>query len=599
MGMQTEPAALDVAEPAKNDQTSRQRQLTDLLNVSALQEIQDGYTSVTGLQAVIVDNDGVPITQPSDCPRMSERREALKQTLLRDLEGPLRQRFDVPIAVDGKTLGSFVLTGDWLDEVCEQYHRTAEQIADRFAVDAEHRDEFLKAVENVGAARQHEAVRFVFILADAIAEVCRQNLEMRQRVEELSTLYRLSTLLAAQRDLQHVLETVASSAADVLNAKASSIRLIDPNGKELLLKTGYNLSNEYLSKGAILLERSTIDRESLEGDGKVVYIEDMASDPRTLYPEDAKREGLASILSAGMVYRGKRVGVMRVYSEAPRKFTEFEHHLLHAIANLAAAAIEDVRLEAERVEANRVRRQVELAGDVQRRLMPSTPPEVWGFEAAGRWEPSFELGGDFFDFIPFEHTLGVVLGDVVGKGVPASLLMATVRAAIRAHAEDTYDLDEIMSKVNTGLARDTRDNEFVTAFYGTFDNTTGRLTYCSAGHDPALLLRDGNFIELTEGGTVLGVDYDSQYDKGLVDLQVGDILFVYSDGVPDALNFNGDKFGRDRIRQALLYAADMDAAGIVNHVLWEVRRFVGLNAASDDMTLVAVRVTDVPERLGG
>jgi len=594
MGMQTEPATLDVVDPIQNDPQDPPRNLADFLNTSALQEIQDGYTAITGLQALIVDNDGVPITQPSDCPRLSERREALRQTLIGDLEGPLRRRFDVPIVVDGQRLGSFVLTGEQLAEVCEHYRESAERIAERFAIEPDHREEFLRAVENVGASRQHEAVRFVFILADAIAEVCRQNIEMRQRVDELGTLYRLSTLLATKRELQQVLETVARSAAEVLDMKAASIRLLEPSGRELVLKAVHNLSPEYLNKGPILLDKSEVDKASLEGDGQVVFIEDMATDPRTIYPQDAKREGLASILSAGMVYRGKRVGVMRVYSGDTRTFSDFEQHLLHAIANLAAAAIEDVRLEAEREEAHRVRRQVQLAADVQRRLMPSTSPDVAGFDVAGRWEPSFELGGDFFDFIPFQDTLGVVLGDVVGKGVPASLLMATVRAAIRAHAEDTYDLDEIMAKVNSGLVRDTRDNEFATAFYGTLDNRTGRLTYSSAGHDPALLLRDGSFIELTVGGTVLGVDYESRYDKGLVDLNVGDVLFIYSDGVPDAMNFNGDKFGRNRIRQALLYAVDMDAQGIVNHVLWEVRRFVGLNAAADDMTLVAVRVTATP-----
>ena len=594
MSMQTEPPPLTVpvaSQPAAEDM---RRVLTDYLNVAALQEIQDGYTAVTGLEAIIVDSDGKPITQPSDCPRLSERREALRETLLRDLEGPLRSRFDVPIVVDSERLGSFVLTGERLAEVCEHYRASAVTIAERFAVDPEHREEFIKAVENVGASRQHEAVRFVYILADAIAEVCRQNIEMKQRVQELSTLYRMSTLLAGQRDLQQVLETVAARAAEVLDVKAASIRLLEPSGRELVLKAVAHLSPEYLSKGPILLESSEIDKASLAGDGQVVYIADMATDPRTLYPEDARREGLGSILSAGMVYRGKRVGVMRVYSAETRQFSDYEKHLLAAIAKLAAAAIEDVRLEAERSEAKRVRRQVQLAADVQRRLMPSRSPEVYGFDAAGRWEPSFELGGDFFDFIPFQHTLGVVLGDVVGKGVPASLLMATVRAAIRAHAEDTYDLDEIMAKVNSGLTRDTKDNEFATAFYGTFDNTTGRLTYSSAGHDPALLLRNGAFTELMVGGTVLGISYDSHYDKGLVDLRVGDVVFIYSDGVPDAMNFSGDKFGRERIRQALLHARDMDAAGIVNHVLWEIRRFVGLNVASDDITLVAVRVTDLP-----
>jgi sigma-B regulation protein RsbU (phosphoserine phosphatase) len=381
---------------------------------------------------------------------------------------------------------------------------------------------------------------------------------------------------------------VNKSAAEVLNVKAASIRLLDDEERELLPKSVYNLSREYLNKGPVLLSGSPIDLQATSGE--VVYVSDMASDPRILYPADAAREGLASILVVGLVYRGRKVGVMRIYSDQVRQFSEDERQLLRAVAQLSAAAIEHARLDEARQQAERVRRQVQLAADVQRRMMPTSKTHMPPFDIAARYEPCFELGGDFFDLIPIERTLGLVVGDVVGKGVAAGLLMASVRASLRAYIEDVYDLDEIMAKVNAAMTRETRDDEFATVFYGTLDADSLRLTYCSAGHDPALLLRDGQFTELGIGGMAVGVSREQRYEKGLITLRGGDVLLMHTDGVTDAMNFGGEKFGRQRLHQAVLDAAEQDAQSIVNHVLWEVRRFIGLNAPSDDITLLAVKV---------
>jgi phosphoserine phosphatase RsbU/P len=227
---------------------------------------------------------------------------------------------------------------------------------------------------------------------------------------------------------------------------------------------------------------------------------------------------------------------------------------------------------------------------VQRRLLPASPPHVPPFEVFGRYEPCFELGGDFYDFITLPHGLGVAVGDVVGKGLAAGLLMAAVRAMLRAHIEDIYDIDQIIAKVNISLTRDTRDHEFATLFYGTLDARNRRLTYCSAGHEPGLLLRDGHFVDLDVGGMPVGIDAHQKFEKGIIDLVPGDVLMLYTDGVSDASNFEGRRFGRDRVRQAVLAMASGSARDIVNHVLWETRRYVGLNYRPDDMTLVAVKV---------
>ena len=155
-------------------------------------------------------------------------------------------------------------------------------------------------------------------------------------------------------------------------------------------------------------------------------------------------------------------------------------------------------------------------------------PTPKGFDIAARYVPSFDLGGDFYDFIDLDGHVGVAVGDVVGKGVAASLLMASVRASLRAYAQDVYDLDEVISRVNHALCRDTLDNEFATLWYGVLDPSRMRLTYCNAGHEPPLLYRDGNVYTLEAGGMIVGVDPTQAYQKGLWDLKPGDcLLLVY------------------------------------------------------------------------
>jgi sigma-B regulation protein RsbU (phosphoserine phosphatase) len=216
-------------------------------------------------------------------------------------------------------------------------------------------------------------------------------------------------------------------------------------------------------------------------------------------------------------------------------------------------------------------------------------PDLPGYDLAARYVPSYELSGDFYDFVHLEHSLGIGIGDVVGKGVAASLLMAGVRASLRAFAQDVYDLDEVIARVNRTLCRDTLDSEFATLWYGTLDATTGRLTYCNAGHEPPLLLRDGKLIPLDHGGMIVGVDREQQYEKGLWDFEPGDMLLLYTDGLPDAMNPAGQRFGRERVEQLMHEVADRNANDALNHILWSVRQHTGPRRATDDTTLILVK----------
>ena len=231
-----------------------------------------------------------------------------------------------------------------------------------------------------------------------------------------------------------------------------------------------------------------------------------------------------------------------------------------------------------------------MAADVQQRMIPSTPPTIPGMDLAAVYVPCFELGGDLFDFIPLSgDNLGLVVADVAGKGVPASLIMATVRAALRAHVDNVYYLYEVIRRVNIMLCRDTKPSEFVTLFYGVLDVRNRRFTYCNAGHPPGLVLRDGQATELPGGSLVLGIDADEVYKQEVVDLRAGDVLLLYSDGVSEAMNFQRQMFGRQRLQESLVRGG-ATAEAIAQNILWDMRRFVGLQERSDDVTMIVAKM---------
>jgi phosphoserine phosphatase RsbU/P len=338
------------------------------------------------------------------------------------------------------------------------------------------------------------------------------------------------------------------------------------------------------------MSSAEIDKIALSPQG-FEFVRNMTSDPRVQYPQESLREGIVSMLSVGMRYKGKPIGVLRVYTDQEQAFSPLKIDLLKAVAAQAAAAIENARLMTEARETENLEKQVRMAAEVQHRMIPQTPPIIPGVELASVYVPCHELGGDFYDFIPLPaDNVGLAMADVSGKGVPASLIMASVRAFLRAQVDNVYYLYEVMKRINLMLARDTRSGEFVTLFYGVLDARSRRLTYCNAGHPPAIVLRKGKIIELTSDNMVLGVNPDEQYKQTLIDLQKGDLLLLYTDGVTDAVNFAGERFGRQRIIEAFQKGGPT-ADAVAQNILWEVRKFVGLVRRPDDITMMVAKIT--------
>ncbi len=437
-----------------------------------------------------------------------------------------------------------------------------------------------------------KGVRLLGLMRDVLSRLCEQAGELRDRVEELAAMYRLADNFTGRMDPQEVYPLVAETMVQVTGADACSIRVLNEDRTELVRVAAYGLSEDYVSLGSVSLADSQIDQEVIET-GECVYIADERTDPRVLFKDDARREGIVSALCAPMSYRGGVEGSIRVYTKRPHEFDWFETSLIRGAAAQAAAAVVNARLYAEAVDAENMRRQLRLAGEVQRRMIPPHPPEVPGLDIAAIYVPCFELGGDFYDFIELpDRNIGICVADVVGKGVRASLLMASARSALRVLAGHIYELSSVLGALNRHMVRDSQDGDFVTMFYGVLDMATMRLTYCCAGHDPGLLVRDGKVRELTTLGGVVGMDTSVRYGQEWVDLRSGDVLVLCTDGLPEAMNFEDEVFGRERIRRAALEETQRggSARSVGNHLLWEMRRFAGLQKRFDDLTLVVVKV---------
>ncbi|MEM6459226.1 MAG: SpoIIE family protein phosphatase [Planctomycetota bacterium] len=575
--------------------------LTDFVDLATLQEIQDAFASLTRLTTTILDADGQPVTVPTDAAKRYQSDLVFEQLI--DLDKAVdpdasrfgeEPSFTAPIAVEGRTLGSIVIASpppEALEPRGEAHLHELDGLAEALQLDDVQRRELIDSAELAFGTNRGAAIQFLYLMANAIARLCYEQYHAQQRLEELSVLYRVSTLLAERHELQEVLDAAAAAVAELMRVRAVVIRLLHDTdeGPELRRRANTGLSEDYIQKARLLVNRSEMMAAALRGE--TIYIADLPTDPRVFFPDQAREEGLASMLCVGLIYRGQPIGTLQLFTEATRAFTQFETDLVRAIAQLLATAIEKTRLDAARGENQKMLRQLHLAADVQRRMLPRRMPELPGFDLAARYVPSFELSGDFYDFVRLDHSLGIGIGDVVGKGVAASLLMAGVRASLRAFAQDVYDLDEVISRVNRTLCRDTLDAEFATLWYGTLDPVTRRLTYCNAGHEPPLMVRDGELHPLDEGGMIVGVDPDAVYEKGMWDLEPGDLLLLYTDGLADAMNPEGKRFGRERVEELLLEQTGRDANDALNRILWAVRQHTGPRRATDDTTLILLRAT--------
>jgi sigma-B regulation protein RsbU (phosphoserine phosphatase) len=316
--------------------------------------------------------------------------------------------------------------------------------------------------------------------------------------------------------------------------------------------------------------------------------------------ESAALQSLRTEVLLPMLARQKLLGMLSLgprLSEQP--WAPGELRLLQTVAAQSAVALENAQLTAamasEVKRRERMNREIEIAREVQEGLFPQHMPRIPLLELAGMCRPALGVGGDYYDFLELpDQKLGLAVGDVSGKGIPASLLMSALRAALRVQTSyGASDVPVIMERLNQLIYESSPPNRYITFFYGQYDPATRQLVYVNAGHLPPMLFRVGEEkpLRLEAGGPVIGLLPVAPYSAGSVELRAGDLLVAYSDGVSEAMNVDDEEYGEERLAFAVRALGTEAAGPVVRRVLESVDAFVGSAKQHDDITLVALRAS--------
>ncbi len=296
-----------------------------------------------------------------------------------------------------------------------------------------------------------------------------------------------------------------------------------------------------------------------------------------------------------LVYRNKILGVLALAGHGNRPFDDKSLAVFRTIAEQSAFALYNEAIYLAAGQKKLLDRDLEIARDIQRVLFPDADPVFAGYDISGLSLAAGQLSGDYFDFIPLGcDRLAVVIADVSGKGVPASLIMAMCRGVLRREALEATLPSEVLNRVNSLLYPDIKEDMFISMAYAIFDGPDGNFTLARAGHDAPLLYRAAsrNVEKLSPKGMALGIDSGEVFNRICADLSLvlepGDCILLYTDGATEALNADGVEYGVDRLAQALEAGAAQGAAAVLRHVAEDVRAFTGRESKQDDFTLIAI-----------
>jgi serine phosphatase RsbU (regulator of sigma subunit) len=414
--------------------------------------------------------------------------------------------------------------------------------------------------------------------------------QFSSRTELLALISKVGVALLSSSGLDETLDQVASLVFEAVPAESCVIMLSDPTADGGMKIVVAREKGKVEPIQEVRISRTVMD-EVLKN-GKSVLTADAQHDPRYASQTMALL-GVRSVLAVPLSVDERNVfGI--IYADSPTyetTFTEEHLNILTTLASVAAIRVENARLLEERFQRERMERELELATEIQQRFQPSEAPRMDGYEFQGISFSCYEIGGDYYDFITrHDGKMLIALGDVSGKGTAAALLMSSLHAAIHGQVAARSSLDEVVRSVNQYLADNTPANRFVTLFVAELNPSTGDLKYINAGHNPPLIGRmSGHIEQLSSGGFPLGILPSAEFEVGETQLQPGESLVIYSDGVSEANNIKEEEFGMERLMDVVRRNLPSSAAGLRDKVESALSAFTQTAPANDDITLVIVK----------
>lgn len=407
--------------------------------------------------------------------------------------------------------------------------------------------------------------------------------------EHLMALYQVSTWINSTLDFDNALDNAMNAIMQVTGAQRGFLMSADGNTGEMKVLVAQGIDgNTIESEGysTTIVGEVVKTREPL-------LTNNAQFDERFSAGQSIIMRGLRAILAAPMLVQDRLIGV--VYVDTSMKAGTFrpdDLSLLQAVSGLAARAIENARLYAVALEKGRLEHELSMAHDIQQNLLPAEMPATSKYDIAPYWQAAREVAGDFYDaFTMSDGAVGTVMADVSDKGAPAALFMAVARTLLRSHAHAGLTPVEAMSHTNDLLLQDAENSGmFVTMYYSRFEDN-GQSQHVNGGHNPPIYYRykTGSVELLPIGGRALGWFPDNPFKELTIDLEPGDVIVYYTDGLTEAENPRSEPYGEERLMQVVAQVGDKSSAELMDMILKDVDEFSEGEPPFDDMTMLVVR----------
>jgi len=414
---------------------------------------------------------------------------------------------------------------------------------------------------------------------------------LQQMLAEISTIHEITRAFDSGQNIDSLLHHIMDKCKKFMNGEAASMMLVCENGEELEFKIALGPKSDEVKPFRLPIGKGISGWVAKTR--KSVLIPDAYKDKR-FDPSFDKRSGFItqSMLCVPMLYKNKTIGVMTILNRLDgESFTENDQILLTIFATQAALAIENARLLLKAIEKERLDKELQLAADIQKLLIPQILPKITNTDISAIYLPCLEISGDFYNIIPLkENKYAFVVADVSGKGIPAALVVSNMQAMLRAYLEYSIDLPSITSKLNDSIIEQTTTDRFITFFIGIYNTENLTFEYINAGHNPPLQYKkDGTIHLLQKGGIFIG-SLPFKFESEKIQLETGDILVLYTDGLVEAMNKEEEEFGEFRVIKIIEKNAEKSSAVIQEAILENVKLHIGNKKLEDDFTLVIAKV---------
>ena len=471
--------------------------------------------------------------------------------------------------------GDRIQLGETLVEIIEE--STTRVVIDGLGEESSKRTTFLQSSKDL--LRPHKQAWDAKLGAE---ELARLNASLRM-------LNEISVDLLGDIPLNRLLELILEKTFTFLQPDRGLLMLADDHGElkpeKVKYAAGVDPSDIRLSKTLI---QSVVEKKN------GVLLIDAATDAGLGAAESIRILGITSCMAAPLFVEDRVIGLIYLEVRLGRKsFSEEDLRLLTSLANTSAIKIQNLRLQEGAAARKRIESEMALAWDIQRRLLPEVEPTLPHTELLGRTVPSRTVSGDYYDFFERgDNSLDVVVADVSGKGLGASILAASVQAAFQAWAGEHFPPDRLCSRLNEMVFRRTSPEKFITFFLALYDPESGSVVFTNAGHNPGILVRAGGTTELLGAhGPPLGLFPGKTYGSGTFTLETGDLLALYTDGVTEAANPEDEEFGTPRLVETLVRARGGSVAQIEAELGEALVSFTAGTPFGDDWTFVLLKRT--------